>query len=193
MGDLLRTFRPIVSDFLSTIFFIVAYEITNDIILATLVGIGVGVVQFLWFRIRKHDIALMQWASLFLVLALGTATLLTKDPRFVMIKPSIAGAAIGIVMLKNGWQLRYMPQIVQENASPLYLVVWGYLWSALYFVLAAANLYVALKLGTKDWVAFNATVSWMAPIVLFLIQYAMIRQVVRRNILARMDQAAPAE
>jgi intracellular septation protein A len=193
MGDLLRTFRPIVSDFLSTIFFIVAYEITNDIILATLVGIGVGVVQFLWFRIRKHDIALMQWASLFLVLALGTATLLTKDPRFVMIKPSIAGAAIGIVMLKNGWQLRYMPQIVQENASPLFLVVWGYLWSALYFVLAAANLYVALKLGTKDWVAFNATVSWMAPIVLFLIQYAMIRQVVRRNIMARMGQAAPAE
>lgn len=193
MGDLLRTFRPIVSDFLSTIFFIIAYEISSDIILATLVGIGVSIVQFLWFRFRRHDIALMQWASLFLVLVLGTATLLTRDPRFVMIKPSIAGTAIGIVMLKNGWQLRYMPPIVQENASRLFLVVWGYLWSALYFVLAAANIYVALKLGTKDWAAFNATVSWMAPLALFIVQYAMIRQVVRRNIIARMSQAAPAE
>ncbi|MGN6514576.1 MAG: inner membrane-spanning protein YciB [Rhizomicrobium sp.] len=193
MGDLLRTFRPIVSDFLSTIFFIIAYEITDDIILATLVGIGVAILQFLWFRFRRHDIALMQWASLFLVLVLGSATLLTRDPRFVMIKPSIAGAAIAIVMLQNGWQLRYMPPIVQQNASRAFLVGWGYVWSVLYFILAAANLYVALKLGTKDWIAFNATITWMAPVGLFLIQYATMRTVVRRNIAARTSQAAPAE
>ncbi|HWA30284.1 MAG TPA: septation protein IspZ [Rhizomicrobium sp.] len=193
MTDLLRTFRPLASDFLSTIFFIVAYEVTGDIIAATLTGIGVSILQFLWFRYRKHDIALMQWASLFLVLVLGTATLLTRDPRFVMIKPSIAGTAIAVVMLQNGWQLRYMPQIVKENASRAFLVGWGYIWSALYFMLAAANLYIALKLGTKDWVAFNATVTWMAPVGLFLIQYATMRYVVRRNIMVRMSQAAPAE
>lgn len=193
MTNLLRSFRPLASDFLSTIFFIVAYEIANDIVLATLVGIGVSILQFVWFKARKHDIALMQWASLFLVLALGTATLLTRDPRFVMIKPSIAGAAIAIVMLQKGWQLRYMPQIVRENASVGFLIGWGYVWSALYFVLAAANLYIALKLGTKAWVTFNATVTWMAPAGLFLIQYAAIRAAVRRNIAGRMSQVAPAE
>lgn len=193
MMDLLRTFRPLVSDFLSTIFFIIAYEVTGDIIVATLVGIGISVLQFLWFRFRKHDIALMQWASLFLVLALGTATLLTRDPRFVMIKPSIAGTAIAIVMLQNGWQLRYMPEIVKANASRAFLIGWGYVWSALYFVLAAVNLYVALKLGTKPWVAFNATVTWIAPVGLFLFQYATTRFVVRRNVMARMSAAAPAE
>jgi intracellular septation protein A len=196
MGDLLRTFRPIVSDFLSTIFFIIAYEITGDIILATVTGIAVAIVQFLWFRLRKHDIALMQWASLFLVLVLGTATLLTRDPRFVMLKPSIAGVAIATVMLKRGWQLRYMPPIVQENASRGFLVSWGYIWSALYFAMAAANLYVALKLGTKLWAEFNATVSWMAPVGLFLIQYATMRLVIRRNVRAKVAaglMAAPAE
>jgi intracellular septation protein len=193
MTDLLRTFRPLASDFLSTIFFIIAYEITGDIITATLVGIGVSILQFLWFRYRKHDIALMQWASLFLVLVLGTATLLTRDPRFVMIKPTIAGTAIAIVMLQKGWQLRYMPEIVKENASRAFLVGWGYIWSALYFMLAAANLYIALELGTKPWIAFNATATWMAPVGLFLIQYATMRFVVRRNIMARMSQAAPAE
>jgi len=193
MTDLLRTFRPIVSDFLSTIFFIIAYEVTNDIVTATLVGIGVSILQFLWFRFRKHDIALMQWASLFLVLVLGTATLLTRDPRFVMIKPSIAGAAIAIVMLKKGWQLRYMPEIVRENASAGFLIGWGYLWSLLYFALAAANLYVALTLGTQKWAAFNATASWMAPVGLFFVQYGTMRYVVRRNIMARMSAAAPAE
>ena len=193
MGMLLRTFRPIVSDFLSTIFFIIAYEITNDIIFATVTGIAAAVVQFLWFRFRKHDIALMQWASLFLVLVLGTATLLTRDPRFVMLKPSIAGAAIATVMLQGGWQLRYMPPIVQENASRGFLVSWGYVWSALYFAMAATNLYIALSLGTKAWAEFNATVSWMAPVGLFLVQYATMRYVVRRNVIARMSQTAPAE
>lgn len=41
--------------------------------------------------------------------------------------------------------------------------------------------------------AFNATVSWMAPTGLFLIQYTTMRHVVRRNIGAWMSQAAPAE
>ena len=31
----------------------------------------------------------MEWLSLFLVIAAGTATLLTNDPRFVLFKPSV--------------------------------------------------------------------------------------------------------
>ena len=42
----------------------------------------------------------MTYASLALVIVLGTATLLTNDPRFVLVKPSIAHFAIGAIMLK---------------------------------------------------------------------------------------------
>src|ERR1700744_6459578 len=133
MMNLLRAFKPIAGDFLSTIIFIAIYEVTGSIILGTSLGIAAGIVQFVWLKSRKQKIALMQWASLILVIVLGSATLLTKDPRFVMLKPSVAGFAIACVMLQRGWQMRYLPPIVTENAADGFLVMWGYLWSALYF------------------------------------------------------------
>jgi intracellular septation protein A len=45
----------------------------------------------------------MEWLSLFLVLASGTATLLTDNPRFVQFKPSAIYVIVGVVMLKPGW------------------------------------------------------------------------------------------
>lgn len=196
MMNLLRAFRPLVGDFLSTIVFIAIYEVTNDIIVATGAGIVTGIGQFVWLKSRRHSIELMQYASLALVIVLGTATLLTRDPRFVMVKPSIAGFAIAIVMLKRGWQFRYMPPIVKENASEAFLTVWGYIWSALYFAMAAANLVISQRYDLHVWAAFNATVPTFAPLALFLIQYLTMRAVIHRNIKAKVAAgtfAAPAE
>jgi intracellular septation protein A len=186
MMNLLRAFRPLVGDFLSTIIFIAIYEITQDIVIATGAGIATGVLQFIWLKSRRHTIELMQYASLALVIVLGTATLLTKDPRFVMIKPSVAGFAIAIVMLKRGWQFRYMPPIVKENASEGFLTAWGYIWSALYFAMAAANLFISQRYGLQIWAKFNATVPTFGPLALFLIQYATMRLVIHRNIKAKV-------
>jgi intracellular septation protein A len=194
--NLLRAFRPLVGDFLSTIVFIAIYEVTNDIIVATGAGIVTGIGQFVWLKSRRHSVELMQYASLALVIVLGTATLLTRDPRFVMVKPSIAGFAIALVMLKRGWQFRYMPPIVKENASEAFLTVWGYIWSALYFAMAAANLVISQRYDLHAWAAFNATVPTFAPLALFLIQYLTMRAVIHRNIKAKVAAgtfAAPAE
>lgn len=193
MMNLLKAFKPLIGDFLSTIIFIAVFEITDDIVIATASGIVTGIGQFLWLKSRRHTIELMQYASLALVIVLGTATLLTRDPRFVMIKPSIAGFAIATVMLKRGWQLRYMPALVKENASEMFLTIWGYVWAALYFAMAAANLVIAQRYELHQWAAFNAVVPTAGPLALFVIQYVTMRSVIRRNIIARASQAAPAE
>jgi intracellular septation protein A len=196
MLNLLRAFRPIAGDFLSTIVFIAIYEVTGNIILATSFGIVTGIGQFLWLKSRKQKIELMQWASLILVIVLGSATLLTRDPRFVMLKPTIAGFSIACVMLQRGWQMRYLPPITKENASEGFLVMWGYLWSALYFAMAGANLYVALRLGTKVWAEFTAIVPTCAPLALFAIQYTTMRLVIGRTVRARIaagTMAVPPE
>jgi len=192
MMGLLRAFKPLAGDFLSTIIFIAIYEVTGNIILGTLLGIATGIVQFLWLKSRKQKIELMQWASLILVIVLGSATLLTRDPRFVMLKPSIGGFAVACVMLQRGWQSRYLPPIVKENASEGFLVMWGYLWSALYFASAAANLYIALRLGTKIWAEFNAVVLTFAPLVMFAIQYTTMRIVIGRTVRAKIAAGAVA-
>ena len=196
MMNLLRAFKPLVGDFLSTILFIAVYEVTNDIIIATGAGIVTGIVQFIWQKARRHAFSLIQYASLALLLVLGTATLLTKDPRFVMIKPSIAGFAIATVMLQRGWQLRYMPPIVKEHASEGFLVMWGYIWSALYFAMAAGNLFIAWRYGLKEWAPYNALVPTIGPLALFIIQYGTMRAVIRRTIMAKTaagTMTAPAE
>jgi intracellular septation protein A len=196
MLNLLRAFKPLAGDFLSTIVFIAIYEVTQSIVIATSLGIVTGIGQFLWLKSRNQKIELMQWASLILVVVLGSATLLTRDPRFVMLKPSIAGFAVACVMLQRGWQLRYLPPIVKENASAGFLVMWGYLWSAMYFATSAANLYIALRLGTKVWAEFNAVVLTFAPLVLFGIQYATMRIVIGRTVRAKIaagTMAVPPE
>src|SRR5690348_11357398 len=101
-----QAFRPLLVDFLSTIVFVALYAITGSIRTAIVLGIAVGIGQIALILWRGKRPDLMQWASLALVIVLGSASLITHDPRFVMIKPSIGGFAIGIVMLKPNWQGR---------------------------------------------------------------------------------------
>ena len=187
---LLKAFRPIASDFLSTIVFIATFALTGDIILGTASGIGVGILQVVWLKLRGRKIDLMQWASLALVIVLGSATLLTRDPRFIMVKPTIGAFAIATVMLRPNWMSRYLPPIVTANVSPRLPLIWGYVWSAAIYGLGAANLVVALLYGPKTWAWFAAFVPISVQIGLFLLQYAMIRQAVVSAIRARGMAAA---
>lgn len=192
MMDLLKAFRPLAVDFLSTIVFVAFYAISGSIRLGILLGIAAGVCQIgvIFWRGRRPD--LMQWASLALVVVLGSASLITHDPRFAMIKPSVGAFAIACVMLKPNWMPRYLPPPVTENVAAGILLAWGYVWSAMVFALAFANLFVALYFGPKIWAWYTAIVPMSAQLGLFLLQFAILRYQVIRNIRARMV-AAPAE
>ena len=127
-------FAKLFFDFLSAIVFLVVYLSTGNVVLATSIAIAGALAQVAYSRIKGQPLAFMTYASLGLVIVLGTATLLTNDPRFVLAKPSIAHFAIGAIMLKRGWMLRYMPPIVAETI-PEYVTIAGYAWAALMFAL----------------------------------------------------------
>src|SRR5262245_47147416 len=139
----LKAFKPILSDFIATIVFIILFAITGSIYAAIPLGIAAGVLQIVWLKYRREQISMMQWASLALVIVLGSASLLTHDARFVMIKPSIGTFAIGCVMLSSNWLDRYLPPIVTQNVSKGFTLFWSRTWAIWLFVVAAANLYVA--------------------------------------------------
>src|SRR6267154_4638818 len=143
-------FATLGSDFLSTIVFLVIYLATDNVILATSVAIAGAVGQVIYSRIKGKTLGYMTWASLALVIVLGGATLLTHDPRFVLAKPAIEHVAIGLIMLKRGWLLRYMPAIVSETI-PEYVTFAGYAWAALMFVLACGTIGVAMTGDMKLW------------------------------------------
>src|SRR3979411_344744 len=115
------------TDFLSAIVFLTLYLTTGNVVLATSVAIAGAVAQVIYSRVRGKPLGFMTYASLALVIVLGSATLLTHHPRFVLAKPAIGHFAIGAIMLKRGWMLRYLPAIVTETI-PEYVMVAGYAW-----------------------------------------------------------------
>ena len=170
-------FRRLGSDFLSTIVFLVIYLATDNVILATAVAIVGAVGQVIWSRIKGQTLGYMTWASLGLVIVLGGATLLTHDPRFVLAKPAIGHAAIGLIMLKRGWMLRYMPPIVSQTI-PEYVIYAGYAWAALCFALAAGTIGVAMTGDMKLWAFYVTVVLIGAKVVAFAVQYVAFRLLV---------------
>ena len=170
-------FRRLASDFLSTIVFLAIYLATGNVILATAIAIAGAVAQVVWARVRGQTLGYMTWASLALVIVLGGATLLTHDPRFVLAKPAIGHVAIGIIMLKRGWMLRYMPPIVSQTI-PEYVIYAGYAWAALCFALAAGTIGVAMTGDMKLWAFYVTVVLIGAKVVAFAVQYVAFRLLV---------------
>jgi intracellular septation protein len=110
-------FTRLLTDFLSAIVFLVLYLTTGNVVLATCVAVAGAVAQVIYSRYKGQPLGFMSYAILAVVIVLGTATLLTNDPRFVLAKPAIGHFAIGAIMLKRGWMLRYMPPI-NHHSSP---------------------------------------------------------------------------
>jgi intracellular septation protein A len=152
--------------------------------------LGSAVLQIIVQMAVKRPVPLLQWASIGLVVVFGAVALVTNDARFLMIKPSIIYVAIGVVMLKKGWMLRYLPPIASGHADAL-MVRWGYGWAGLMFVTAVSNLAVAWFLPAY-WPIYLATVPLASKLMLFAVQYATIRVTVKRKILAERALAAPA-
>jgi intracellular septation protein A len=174
-------------DMAATLFFLVLYLLTHNVALSVVLGMALGTAQIGWQLVRRMPIDTMQWMSLFLVLGAGIVTLITNDPRFVMIKPTVIYLIVGIVMLKRGWMNRYLPPIAIELVPDI-AVIFGYAWSGLMFFSAALNLVVALNFSVVTWSATMSIWGIVSKAVLFLTGYAIMRSVGARRYRRRQLQ-----
>lgn len=165
------------TDFLSAIIFLAIYLATDNVVLATAVAIAGAVAQVITARVRGKPLAFMTYASLALVIVLGTVTILTKDPRFVLAKPAIAHFAIGAIMLKRGWMLRYMPPVATATI-PEYITIAGYAWAALMFALGSGVIAVAATGDLKLWAFYISVVAIGAKVLAFAVQYVTFRTLI---------------
>ena len=176
-------FARLASDFLSTILFLAIYLSTGNVVLATSIAIVGAVAQVIYSRVKGKPLGYMTYASLALVIVLGSATILTNDPRFVLAKPAIGHLTIGAIMLKRGWLLRYLPPIVTETI-PDYATFAGYAWAALMFVLGLGVIAVASTGDIKLWAFYVSVVAFGAKIAAFVVQYVVFRLLVTSRIRA---------
>ena len=196
MKNLFEAGKLLLLDMAATLFFLVLYLLTHNIPLSVVLGMGLGTARIGWQLARGKPIDTMQWMSLFLVLGAGTVTLITDDPRFIMVKPSVIYIVVGIVMLKRGWINRYLPPIAIQTVPDIAVII-GYAWSGLMFLSAALNLIVALNVSVVTWSVAMSIYGIVSKAVMFLISYAAMRAVAvaRRRRQQSRDPAAtgPAE
>ena len=183
MGNLLRSARVLVSDLASTLLFLVLLLITKNLILSVALGVALGVLQIGWMMIRRRPIDTMQWLSIGLVVASGAATMLTNDPRFVMLKPTVIYCIVGAYMLRPGWMNRYLPPIAIQTVPDL-AWLFGFVWAGLMFLSAALNIALAMTLDPVSWSATMSIWGIASKVALFLIQYGTMRLIGRRRALA---------
>ena len=186
MKNLLQAARVLLMDLASTILFLVVYLATDNLYVAVGLGMVLGVAQIGWQHVRRQPIGSLQLLSVVLILASGTATFFTRDPTFVMLKPSVIYCIVGVVMLRRGWMNRYLPERAQPVADVA--TTFGYVWAALMFASAALNIALALSLDPKSWAAVMSAWGIASKISLFLIQYGWMTAVGRR----RAATAVPA-
>jgi intracellular septation protein len=192
MNPLLYAVRPLATDLAATLIFYGVLATTGDVRAATLVGMGLGVAQLAYMKLRGRPIALMQWTSLSLVVVMGGLTLLTHDARFVLVKATVVYLAIGAAMLQPGWMYRYVPPIATDHLPRQLVVGFGYVWAALILGSGALNLYLTLTASPQLVASVMSLWAPATKIGLFAIQYGTFRAIARRSIIAERAQA-PAE
>ena len=180
MQNLLRAGKLLLLDLASTFLLLVVFLATGNMPLAVGLGMALGIFQIGWELARRKPIDTMQYLSLFLVVGSGLATLITRDPRFVMLKPSFIYVIVGIVMLRPGWLNRYLPPVVLELV-PDVAFIFGFIWAALMFASAALNVVIAVNFDIATWSAFMSGFAIISKIGLFLIQYATMRMIGTRR------------
>ena len=183
MKDFLNAARLLLLDLASTLAFLVLFLLTHNTILSVSLGIALGLAQIGIQFARRKPIDTMEWLSLFLVVAAGGATLLTHDPRFVLIKPSVIYAIVGVVMCKPGWLNRYLPAIARTVVPDVAAVV-GFAWAGLMFASAAVNAFVALTCSIETWAVVMPIFAIVSKVVVFLAGFAAMRIIARRRVRA---------
>jgi intracellular septation protein A len=193
MKNLAYAIRPLVIDMLATLFFAAVFAVTKNLVLSTAIGIAIGVGQIGWLLYRRRKIAGLQWASVGLVIVMGGAAILTNDPRFIMIKPTIVYIVVAASMLQPGWMTRYMPPAGLPYLPRGLIVGGGYAWAALMATTALLNLYFAFETSAATWAAFLGVFPLASKLTAFAIHYTTFRAVALRNArAAEADTEVPA-
>jgi intracellular septation protein A len=173
--------KTLILDTLAGLVFLAVLLATGSMAAAILTAAAVGLGQIGWLAARRRPVPAVQALGFGLIVVLGGASLATRDPRFVMLKPSLIQACLGGAMLRPGWMRRYLSPRTLERVPPGAVTAAGYAYAGTMFLLASANLAVAFTQGPVAWAAYSAA----APAIVFSLLgaglYLAFRALARRD------------
>ena len=134
---------------------------------------------------RGRKVDKMLWISLVIIVVMGGATLILRDPTFIKWKPTVLYWAFAVVLLGADWILkRNMVRTMMQEQISLPDVVWTRLnlsWVAFFAFMGVANLYVAFHFSENAWVNFKLFGGIGLMVVFVLIQAVMLSRFVQNE------------
>ncbi|MCX8753459.1 septation protein A [Snodgrassella sp. B3837] len=173
-----------VFEFLVVILFFATYALTKNIILATEVAIAAGLIQAAWCLTKYRRLQTMQWISLLLVVILGGATIILKNPHFIMWKPTILFwvMAIGLLISHLCGKNVLKSTIGKEISLPA--PAWRkltYAWVIFLLALGTLNLWVAYCFTEAQWVNFKLFGSTTILVLFTIGQTVYISRYIKKD------------
>jgi intracellular septation protein A len=189
MRNLLYAVGPMIFDSLGVIVFAVLLGVGVGIVPATIAGMVVAVAVVGHELVRGRPVAALQWISLAMVIFSAAATMLTGDPRFVMAKPSVVYLIVGAAMLRRGWLNRYIPPEQVELVGDV-MDRFGYVWAAMMFFTAVANLVIAIGF-TAWWPLFVGVFPLASKAALFAVHFSVVQWIGQARLRRRAGGLQP--
>lgn len=173
-------------ELLPALAFLAAYFLPSahgrDLYFATQVLMVATVLQMALTRLLFGRLERRHWVLLAAVLVLGGATLLLQDKRFIMWKPTLVNWVLAAVLLGSQYVGgKNLVQRLMEGTVRLAATQWVWLNRAcalFYFLVGAANLWVAMFLEEATWVQFRTVGLWvlngvfLVAVMAYLFRYA---------------------
>ena len=151
-------------DFLPVITFFVAYQITQDIFVATAVIIVATILQVSIHWYRKRRVNVLHLVSAGLVLILGGLTIAFRNPHFIMWKVTVVNWLLAVVFLASQWRMfggrPLVERLMQATGGGIQLTAtqWRRLnlaWVVFFVLVGFANLLAFKLLSESAWVNFK--------------------------------------
>jgi len=155
------------------------------ILLATAVAIFATFGQVSWLLMRGRKVDSMLWISLAIIVVMGGATLLLRDPTFIKWKPTVLYWSFAVVLLGADLFLNknVIRTMMQEQLS-LPVPVWrrlNFSWVAFFAVMGAVNLYVAYNYSESAWVNFKLFAGIGLMIAFVVLQGLMLSRFIENE------------
>lgn len=170
-------------DFFPILLFFGAYKF-YDIYVATAVLMAATVLQMVLIYAIDRKLQLMHKVTLLLILVFGTLTLVLQDDRFIMWKPTVLYAAMGLALALALWIWhKNFLQILLGSQLELPDGVWLRLnlaWIVYAFFMAALNGYVAAFYSQEAWVNFKLW-GYVFPLVFIVGQGVYIARYLKTD------------
>ena len=177
-------------DYIPIVVFILAY-FYKDIFFATgvLMAVMPVVLVLQWLMTKK--INKIYAASTVLVLVLGGATLVFRNPTFLYWKPTVLNWLIAAVFLGSQWiGDKTVVQRMLGNAAELGPDQWirlNQIWVVFFIIVGGVNLYVAYTFNEAFWVKFKLFGMLGITLVFVIIQSVWLTLVTQKNAAAAED------